>query len=204
MVFVISRSGVHRDQRFRSWRLKLTVFATSGVAAGAVCGAVLGWLGGMLLPASSRIGLAVIGGLGAATVAVTGIAGKRVRLPQWERETPQRWTRGGALRSAAFNGAAMGSGFTTRIGFWLWYVVPVGAVLSGSPVAGAALYVAYAATRIFITSVLFVSRIRLTQRFGRSFTSVVRTILAQRGIADRVSTWQLLAVSISVLISFNL
>lgn len=204
MVFVISRSGVHRDQEFRSWRLKLTVFVAAGVSAGAACGGALGWLGGMLLPASSRIGLAVIGGLGAATVSVAVIAGGRVRLPQWERETPQRWTRGGALRSAALNGAAMGSGFTTRIGFWLWYVVPVGAVLSGSPIVGAALYAVYAATRIFITCMLFVSRIRLTQRFGRSFTSVVRAILAQRGLADRLSAWQLFAVSISVLISFNL
>jgi hypothetical protein len=48
---------------------------------------------------------------------------------------------------AARNGLAMGTGFTTRIGFWLWYAVPVSALLSASVLEGAAIYGAYALVR---------------------------------------------------------
>jgi hypothetical protein len=38
------------------------------------------------------------------------------------------------------NGSALGLGWSSRIGFWLWYVVPAAAVLSGSPLLGAAVW----------------------------------------------------------------
>jgi hypothetical protein len=41
------------------------------------------------------------------------------------------------------NGLALGFGATSRIGFCLWYAVPVGALLLARPDLGAAIYGAY-------------------------------------------------------------
>ena len=41
----------------------------------------------------------------------------------------------------------MGFGATSRIGFWLWYVIPLGAFFLGDPGAGAAIYGTYAVDR---------------------------------------------------------
>src|SRR5207302_1566920 len=51
-------------------------------------------------------------------------------------------------RTAAYNAATLGFGFTTRIGFWLFFVIPLGAFLTGSVWMGALVYGMYAATRI--------------------------------------------------------
>jgi len=53
----------------------------------------------------------------------------------------------GAFSWAALNGAALGTGFTTRIAFALWYVVPAASLLAGSPLLGAVIYGAYGTTR---------------------------------------------------------
>jgi hypothetical protein len=53
----------------------------------------------------------------------------------------------GPLGWATRNGLALGIGATSRIGFWLWYVMPVTALLSASPLAGAAIYGLYGALR---------------------------------------------------------
>jgi hypothetical protein len=53
----------------------------------------------------------------------------------------------GPLAWATRNGLALGVGATSRIGFWLWYVVPLAALLSASPAWGAALYGCYGAVR---------------------------------------------------------
>lgn len=51
---------------------------------------------------------------------------------------------------------AIGVGATTRIGYWLWYAIPVGCFASGSRSFGAALFAAYAATRATLPVVLAV------------------------------------------------
>lgn len=45
------------------------------------------------------------------------------------------------------NGAALGSAFTTRLGFSLWYVVPASTLLLGDPLLGAVIYGMYALVR---------------------------------------------------------
>lgn len=46
-----------------------------------------------------------------------------------------------------YNGATLGVGASTRIGFWLWYVVPFAALLFGNPLLGAMIYGTYATVR---------------------------------------------------------
>lgn len=203
MVFVIASSGGHRNQNNRSWRSKGVVFGVAGVTAGIACGGVLGWLGGWLLAADERLGLAVIAASVAVVLGVVELAGRRVPLPQWNRETPQEWMDRGAFAGALLNGAALGSGFATRIGFWLWYAVPVAALLSGSVSLGAALYGTYAAVRIGVTLLLLVSNRWRTARSGLSLGAITPKILALRPVARTISAWQLLGVALTTLIASN-
>lgn len=62
-------------------------------------------------------------------------------------ETPQRWLRKGPYYWAVRNGGELRVGATSRIGFWLWFLVPVSSLLLGSVAAGALLYGTYAAAR---------------------------------------------------------
>lgn len=83
-----------------------------------------------------------------AGLAVANLAGWLEKPPlQCDRETPQRWVRQGAVPWAVKNGAALGFGGFTRLGFALWYAIPAGAVLLGSPAAGAVLWGLYGLLR---------------------------------------------------------
>src|SRR5205823_6646276 len=75
------------------------------------------------------------------------VSGHRSWLLQFDHETPQSWMNLGPLKWAATNGFALGSGAMSRIGFWLWYVIPVAALLIGNMQVSAVLYGAYGFTR---------------------------------------------------------
>jgi uncharacterized membrane protein len=45
------------------------------------------------------------------------------------------------------NGAAIGFGATSRLGFWLWYAIPIGSFLLASPIAAAGIWMAYGIAR---------------------------------------------------------
>lgn len=66
---------------------------------------------------------------------------------QCDRETPQAWIHSGPIKWAVYNGVVLGNGATSRIGFWLWYLVPGAALLAGSPLRGAIVYGAYGLAR---------------------------------------------------------
>jgi hypothetical protein len=58
-----------------------------------------------------------------------------------------RWLRDARGRRSLKNGMVLGLGFTTRIGFWLWYVVPVTALASGDARVGASVWGLYGFAR---------------------------------------------------------
>lgn len=96
---------------------------------------------------NTRIGSASLFAVVAVVVGVMDLSGRGLGLLQYNRETPRRWLYGRPLRWAMFNGAMLGAGFTSRIGFWLWYVVPISALLSGTPPIGAFIYGCYGLVR---------------------------------------------------------
>ncbi len=109
-------------------------------------GAALG-AAGILLPFEVRVAVASLLALAAVFIGSLEMLGIRVRLPQLDRETPQRWLNKGALTWALLNGVSLGVGTTSRIGFWLWYIIPLGAFLFADPALGAAIYGAYSLVR---------------------------------------------------------
>jgi hypothetical protein len=151
---------VHRKQSGRSWISTTIVYTFSSALAGLATGATLGAVGGFL-PLKVRLAIGTLVAVAAIVVGAFGLFGYRVPLPQLNCETPQLWVNKGPLPWAMQNGLALGFGATSRIGFSLWYVVPMGTLLLGSPTLGAAAYGAYGLVRGLAAPVILLVIIRL-------------------------------------------
>ena len=164
---------MHRNQAGRSWITKAVVYSLSSAFAGVAAGALLGALGN-LLPLDFRL---AAGSLLAVVAIVLGgleFFGRRIQPLQFDCETPQRWVRRGPLAWAVQNGLTLGFGATSRIGFWLWYAIPLGAFLVGNPLFGAVTYGTYGLFRalgaVFILLVLMRTKVDISdwliERYG--------------------------------------
>ena len=144
----------------RSWIGKAVVYPVSSALAGLTAGTLLG-AAGNLLPLDLRLAAGSVLAVAAVAAGAFELFGRRIRPPQLDCETPQRWMHNGPLWWAIQNGVALGLGATSRIGFLLWYVVPIGALLSGSPALGAAIYGTYGLVRGAAAPVILLGTWRL-------------------------------------------
>lgn len=144
---------MHRTGTDAPWWAKATFSTLAAGVAGALLGGVLGAVGGtMNAQARAASGTAV-------GILLVILPLLRVPLPQRDRETPQSLLHRGPLVWSLANGALLGSAVTNRIGFWLWFLVPVGCLVSGSPLLGSALWGSYALIRLLVIDVV-AARIR--------------------------------------------
>lgn len=97
----------------------------------------------------------------------------------------------GPLRWATRNGLALGFGATSRIGFLLWYVVPLGALLSGSPAFGAAIYGTYGLVRGVAAPLILLSMIWQRADFSGWFVQ-------QNKLMQLVAAGQLVLLGVAV------
>jgi hypothetical protein len=183
---------VTRNQGGSSWIVKALVYAAAAGVAGAVAGLTTGVVGG-LLPRDVRIATATLVATVAAVLAAAELAGRRVRVVQFDRETPQRWLHSGAIAWATMNGAALGTGAGSRLGFWLWYAMPLAGLLSGDPLVGAAVWGAYGFARAAAAGVMIVAARR------RGGVDAVGLWLARHnGTARRVAAAELAVLAAGV------
>ena len=175
-------------------RARIAFYVGAGFTTAALAGALLG-LAGSALSAQARGGIAAVAAALAIVVGLLDLVGLPVPLFQIDRETPYRWKEKGPVGWALRNGAALGLGAGTRLGFWLWYVIPVGALLCASPALGAAGYGAYGLTRTLAVA----GMLSLYRRGAASPTAVLRFSTDARLIAAA----QLLAVGIGMAILFR-
>jgi hypothetical protein len=199
-VFGIATAGGRRGQTDLDWRAKAALFSLAALIAGASCGAALGALGA-LLPGQSRVTGASVAALSLAGVGLAQLRpGSRHRL--WERdcETAQAWLRHGAVRWAIMNGAALGSGFGSRIGFVSWYAVPLAALAFGSPALGALIYGLYGGVRGFAVW-LWIARLR---RAGPDREDVLEAILELNGPGKRLSAALLVSLATATVVAAGL
>ena len=179
--------------------MRAAAFATAGLLAGAVVGALLGALGSAV-DGLARLGVATTLASLAALVGALELAGRRTPLFQVDRETPKIWLdRESELGWAVRQGIALGVGATSRLGFPLWYVVPIAAVLSGSAAAGAAVFAAYALARTGAT----IAVILLLADRGRDASYGVRLMRAHRA-ARRLAGAILLLVGTAAALALGL
>lgn len=174
-------------------RPALVAYVATGVVVGGATGALAG-AAGSLLTTDVRSAVGALIALAAGGVAVAELAGHRVPLVQVDRETPYSWLEAGPIRWAIRNGANLGFGGLTRLGFWLWFVIPVGAFLSGRPMIGALGWGAYALVRTASAGwlLLLVGRRRLDPEKG---DALLREVGRARAAADA----QLFAVGLAAL-----
>lgn len=187
-----ARSGGHR-----SWIGTALAFSLSTALAGAVTGALLGAAGG-LLPPAVRLAAASLLAVPALALGGLTLAGRGVPPPQCDRETPQRWVQAGATAWAVSNGAALGCGATNRLGFWLWYAIPAGALLAGRPALGVLLYGTYGAVRGTMVWVLLLG---LTRWVGDDYAA---WLFRRRAAAQALAAGQLVLLGAAVAVALGL
>lgn len=144
-----------------------------------------------------RTAAATLLGLGAIVISILELSGRYVQLIQCDRETSQSWVHKGPTKWAIQNGLALGCGVTSRIGFWLWYVVPIGAFLVASPWAGAAVYGMYGATRGMFVWVIILGLARKHEEWDM-------WLLRHKETAIVMTAGQLLLLGIAVVIAIGL
>jgi len=141
---MVAQAGVSSTRKRRF--LSSTILVAAGGATAAILGAALGGIGAVFAP----IPVAVLLSIGACSV-VAGVVSSE-RPWQIDRETPGTWLEYHDWRTVALNGAALGAGFTTRIGYWGWYLLPLAAFGLAKPYYGAAILATYAVTRLSLSA----------------------------------------------------
>lgn len=134
-----------RNQAGSNLFVKGLLFSLSAIISGVILGAMLGFLGSWV-NADVRIAAASLLGVVAVVIGVLELYDKTSVL-ECDKETPQSWVHHGPIIWPIENGLALGCGATSRIGFWLWYVIPLSSLLSGKVEYGALIYATYSFTR---------------------------------------------------------
>lgn len=146
MVYVTLSPAVTRSGTYTSSLWRPAAFTAAAALAGASTGAALGKLGGQFSN-QQRAAFTTAICAGALVLAALDLLGRPVRVPGRSRETPRGWMQLNPITAAVLNGTTLGTGWSTRIGFWLWFAVPLGSLLSGSVIGGIVVYGAYGLTR---------------------------------------------------------
>ncbi len=134
---------MNRNQKATDWRWKASAALLAGSLSASSLGVLLGAATG-LIPSSVRFGLGTIASVALLVPAFV----PRLAVPQRDVETAQKLLHAGPLRWSLANGALLGAAVTSRIGFWLWYVVPLAIFILGSWRLGGLLYGAYGLARM--------------------------------------------------------
>jgi hypothetical protein len=138
--------GSHHNRAGSGWRAKALAFSLASTLAAATTGALLGTVGSSA-PTEGRVAVASVAAVLSIAIGVIDLGSRRLPVLQCDRETSQSGLRLRPYLWAMRNGAALGIGATSRVGFWLWYLIPVGALLVGSPVLGGLIYGTYGFVR---------------------------------------------------------
>lgn len=150
----------------------------SGTLGGATAGAAVGMAGNLV----SRDGTITAGTVFALALVVAPMVSPQ-RLPEVNRETDQSLLSLGPFRWAAANGFLLGLGFTSRIGYWIFYLVPVGCLVARSPAFGAVIWTTYGFTRLGIVTLM---AFRMHQALAK-ISALSRSLLALRPAVRRIS-----------------
>ncbi|HEV2107381.1 MAG TPA: hypothetical protein VGR16_03895 [Thermomicrobiales bacterium] len=188
-----------RNQAGTSWIAKAVVFALAATLASVLAGWVLGFAG-EAISFNARVAVASLLAVIAIGIGALELGPRPPRLLQWDGETPQRWMNAGALRWASLNGAALGIGATSRIGFWLWYAIPCSAFLLGDPLLGALLYGIYGCVRGWSVWAFLL----LPRRLGIGGDAFGVWLVTHGEWSRLVAATQLLAMGIAVAIAIGL
>jgi hypothetical protein len=146
------RESIWNSRAFNAITI-VTLFVGASIATGAATGAFLALIGATLSMHTAEA-LAVALGVLAVLSAIMQLRGKKSIFIQRDRETPYRWLYGNRYAWAAKNGLALGIGFTSRLGYELWYLVPATALLMRNVLGGALIFATYSFMRAVSSAAL--------------------------------------------------
>ena len=144
MAIMAERARGHGRSSLRAALLVLTGFAT---LSGALVFAAVAEAGALFPPLSR--GLVAV----AASAVMISAAFSRQEPVQRNAETPASWLERENLLVAAWNGLALGAGFVTRLGYWLWWVLPLVVFETAAAPDGLLAGAAYGLTRVGLSSI---------------------------------------------------
>lgn len=157
------------------------VYSLASSIAGIGSGIALGMMGSFV-GLDVRVAVASLLTLVAIGLGSVELLDRRVQPLQCNHETPQQWVDEGPFRWAIKNGLTLGCGATSRIEFWLWYVIPFGALLVATPLGGAAIYGVYGFLRgVAVWAIIAGLHLRRNKEGAAwllRYTSIARTIAA--------------------------
>lgn len=129
-----------------------SVLVVSAAAAGSAAGATVGFVGASV-PDEIRGSAGWLLMLSLCLVVLADGLGLDVPLPQRDKETPRRWADEPMASWAVKAGVALGLAVTNRLGFVIWYAIPVLVFSMGSVALGALSWATYAFARTTVTMV---------------------------------------------------
>jgi MFS family permease len=175
------------------WGITVTAYAAGSAAGGAAVGALagaLGWLLPLELGGAARVVLVLLALAAAAAVLVeTGVL---PHLPTVHRQVDEDWLHRyrGWVYGAGF-GFQLGTGVVTIVTSPTVYVTGVLAVLTGSPIRGAAVGLAFGLTRAL--PVVLARRVTTTA----TLAATSRRLVALEPAGQRVAAASLAAVAMA-------
>ncbi len=136
---------VHGDRR--SYRLTVALHVLGSGLAAAIVGTLAGAAGGIAGAPWGRAGIAFVGA-GALLYLLREVAGLPVPVPSRRGQVPEWWRTFFSLRvTALLYGVGLGAGFATFLYAGTFVVVVAGALVTGSPAAGALLCLPFGVAR---------------------------------------------------------
>lgn len=166
-----------------------TLFVCSSTVAGVLSGAAINVLANVVdgtsvivIPYASVVAALVIADLASWPL-----------LPQRNVETPRQWVHQAPWRWAVLTGAALGCGAWTRIGFPIWYVLPLIGVATTSFLIAAACWGTYGCIRALASVLLGARQIR-----AKRGPDVARDLMLGRSIRIAADAIALAAVTVIV------
>ncbi len=193
-MYGIADSGGFRSATDGERRVRAAIYVLSAAAAAGLAGLALGLLGASLLADTREYIVPAVAGM----LAVAGIwdAGvRRLPLLQRDTETPQQWLDLGPVGWAAVNGAALGVGAGSRLGFLLWYAIPLAALLSPSLLFSAFVYGAYGFSRAVAAPTLY--------RLGSRFHGLDAWLITRMPLARTVTSAYLAFMALVALLGLS-
>ncbi len=105
----------------------------------------------------------------------------------------------GPLLWAARNGTSLGFGGLSRLGFVLWYVVPVASLLSGAPLLGAGIWAMYGFARAAAAGLMIAIGYRLN-----NLDRALVFALENSRLARRIAAAQLVVIGVVTVVIVGL
>ncbi len=188
-MYGIALSDGRRGHYNATPHLKALAYVLSPTGVGLVVGTLLG-VAGSLMPLTLRTPAIMIASVAGTVLGASGLVGHPVPLVQIDRETPASWVDRGPYFWAVTMAGLLGWGASTRLGFWLWYVIPPASILCGSWTAGALIYGTYGLARGGWVLIY------LARSTGAKGSVDAISTLARYGVARNIAYWTLTLFSV--------